>query len=722
MNFTASFITPARPFGDVCPVFKKTFEVRKPISSAFLRATALGTYFAEINGERVSDFVLAPGWTTYRKRLQVQTYDVTSLLRDENTLAITVGKGWYRSPMAANGDVQATLMKNPPAVLAELEITYEDGEKELILSDESWKVAESTVRFSEIYDGETLDAAFVPETEENAVLFEGPMDTLIPQEGEDIVETEIVGAIKLFKTPKGEVVIDFGQEVTGYVSVRVNAHKGDEILLSHAEMMDKEGNFYTENYRTAKAKYHIFCKEGKAVYKPLLTFFGFRYIRVDKFPGGPDAANLENFSAIVVHSRMKKTADFKSSSFKLNKLYQNILWGQRSNYLDVPTDCPQRNERLGWTGDAEVFVRAGAINFDVEKFFAKWLGDMAADQELDGGLVGHVIPNTLGVRCSAAWGDAGVICPWQIFLAYGDKALLAKNYPMMKTWVDYITSHTTTPGLWTGGTHYGDWLGLDAPSGSYKGSSRDEFIATAYYAYSTSLLIKAGEALGKDMEDYKALYASIVKAFRETFPDYKTQTECVLAVYFGLAAEPQKAADQLAAMVKKCGSHLETGFVGTPYLLHALSSFGYADLAYTLLLREEYPSWLYAVNHNATTMWEHWDGLMENGDFWSADMNSFNHYAYGAVADWMFGVMAGITTDEDAPGYARVRIAPMPDERLDWIDASIETRHGLVKSSWRKEESFWRYEITTPVDAEITVGGATHTIKKGSYIFYSPIE
>ena len=359
------------------------------------------------------------------------------------------------------------------------------------------------------------------------------------------------------------------------------------------------------------------------------------------------------------------------------------------------------------------------MNYDVEQFFTKWLADMAADQR-DDGCVGHVIPDLLQAPYgSAAWGDAAVICPWEVYLAYGNPQILKNQFDCMKGWIDYITSSTKTPYLWTGGTHYGDWLGLDAPSGSYKGSTREDFIASAFYAHSTELLIKAGHVLGKDMADYEALYEKIIAAFRAAFPTYGTQSECVLAAHFHLAEHPQSAADQLAKMVKEAGNQLQTGFVGTPYLLHVLSDYGYAELAYTLLLRKEYPSWLYPVTKGATTIWEHWDGIMENGGFWSADMNSFNHYAYGSVADWVYQKAAGIHTAEDAPGYAFIRFAPVPDARLSWLTASLQTRHGLVESGWRQEDGKWRYEITTPVDAEICIDKNTQKVAAGHYIFYS---
>ena len=393
-------------------------------------------------------------------------------------------------------------------------------------------------------------------------------------------------------------------------------------------------------------------------------------------------------------------------------------WGQRGNYLDVPTDCPQRDERLGWTGDAQVFVKAGSYLFDVEKFFRKWLRDLAADQR-ESGEIGQVIPDIMpDAPGSAAWGDAAVICPWQIYETYGDKAVLEEQFDSMKAWIDFITGSTTEKDLWTGHEHFGDWLGLDAPSGSYKGSSREDFIASAFYAYSTSLLVKAGHVTGKDVSEYEALYERIVRAFRAVFPTYETQTEHVLAVQFQLAEDPQRTADALAEMIRKNGSRLCTGFVGTPYLLHVLSDYGHADLAWELLLRREYPGWLYSVKQGATTVWEHWDGVRDDGSFWSENMNSFNHYSYGAVIDWVFEKAAGISHEEDEAGFTRLHFEPHPEEAALFLEAELVTRNGRIMSSWRREGDTWRIELTTPVPADVVLPSGHSSVPPGKYLFW----
>ena len=709
--------------GEIAPVFFKEFQCDTPIKKALFRITALGVYEATLNDRRIGEFILAPGWTSYSNRLQYQEYDVTDLVQEQNTLHVTVGKGWYRGriPAWSYDEKQSEKHSTPAGLLAELWITDANGTVSCLSTDETWCVTDGPVRFSDLYDGEHFDATAIPCSPMPAAVFQGPFHTLIPQEGPEIRKQETLCAARIFTTPRGELVVDFGQEVTGYVITHVNGRAGEIVDLSFAEVLDKHGNFYTDNYRSAKADYRYICRDGMQTYEPKLTFWGFRYIRINAFPGGPSAVTAKTFQAVVLHSQMTRTGYLCSSNPLLNQLFDNIIWGQKSNFLDIPTDCPQRDERLGWTGDAQVFVRTAALNYDVEKFFTKWLGDLAADQPEDGH-VSHVIPNCMTEpESSAAWGDAAAICPWQIYLAYGNPAILERQYESMCKWIRYITNATTTPYLWTGGTHFGDWLGLDAPSGSYKGSSREDFIASAYYAYSTELVIKAGNVLGRDVSQYEELYTRIVNAFREAFPVYKTQTECTLAVYFRLAEDPKAAADQLAAMVREAGTRLMTGFVGTPYLLHALSAHGYEELAYDLLLRTEYPSWLYPVTKGATTIWEHWDGIMETGDFWSADMNSFNHYAYGAVADWVYTFAAGICTVEEAPGYEKVRIAPHPDSRLDWLKAQLDTRHGRIESQWKKAGELWRYDITTPVDAEIVIAEHTYSVSAGTYCFYSSL-
>ena len=407
----------------------------------------------------------------------------------------------------------------------------------------------------------------------------------------------------------------------------------------------------------------------------------------------------------------------------MNRLFKNIIWGQKGNFLDVPTDCPQRDERLGWTGDAQVFVRTASLNFDVERFFKKWLRDLAADQGRDG-CVPHVIPNIFDdMGGSSAWSDAAVICPWEIYRTYGDKKVLEDQFDSMKAWIDWMRERSEN-GKRSGGFHFGDWLGLDSPEGSYKGATPEELIATAYYKYSTELFIKAAHALGRDVSEYENIPAEAAAAFRREYMENgrvknATQTGCVLALYFDITDDRAATATQLNELVKRAG-HLETGFVGTPYLLHALSDNGYAETAYDLLLRREYPSWLYPISKGATTVWEHWDGIKPDGTMWSADMNSFNHYAYGAVADWMYGAAAGINADPERPGFEHIIFRPVTDRRLDFVKASIDTRRGTVASEWRRENGRIKYIFTVPegCSASVIIGGEKHEVGAGTHEFF----
>lgn len=714
----SQWITVSHDTGDVVPVFHYGFEADRPVALAELTITALGVYEALLNGKRVGDYILAPGWTSYDHRLQVQTYDVTGMLEEENDLRVLVGRGWFRSPMPGwlNSDDKQRRLNQPCGLIARLCLRFQDGTEKTFATGPDWTWAESHILFSEIYDGETCDARIVPTDWQPVKPLAWSKDILIPQEGEIIRETQRIAAKRVFKTPQGDTVVDFGQEVTGYAEIELNAHAGDEVLFDHAEVQDSDGNWYNENYRSAKARAKYICREGEQTWHPELTFFGFRYIRLLSWPG---EAKPENFTAIAVHSDMRRTGWLKSGNAELNRLFSNIVWGQRGNFLDVPTDCPQRDERLGWTGDAQVFIKTASYLFDTEKFFKKWLHDLAADQRTSGE-VGQVIPDLMPEGdSSAAWGDAAAICPWQVYQTYGDKAVLEEQFDSMRKWVDYITSVTKTPNLWIDHFHFGDWLGLDAPQGSYKGSSRDDFIASAFYAHSTELVVKAGKLLGKDVSAYEKLYQAIVAAFRGAFPEYKTQTEHVLAVHFGLAENLQKTADALAEMVKRDGVQLRTGFVGTPYILHVLSKYGHADLAWSLALRREYPGWLYPVNKGATTIWEHWDGIHEDGSFWSADMNSFNHYAYGAVADWMFEQAAGILHDEAHPGFSEMIYAPHPDKRLGWLQAKLNTRHGPVGALWVCDKDGVRYELETPVRTLVLLDGAGKWVAPGKYTFWT---
>lgn len=698
-------------------VYLKNFRCAAKAEKAILKITALGVYEVKLNGERVGDFILAPGWTSYLNRLQVQSYDVTNLLKTENSLEVTVGQGWRA--IANKRDGSDFLGYRDTALIAELTIVYADGRTESIVTDSSWTARESKLRYTNIYDGDIYDATFKAGSARHCICVDLEKDMLIPQEGEKIVEQERMPALQIIKTPAGETVIDFGQNMTGYVEFRIKGTPGAQATISHGETLDRDGNFYNANYRSVDAQIKFICDGEEHIYKSALTFFGFRYIRLENWP---DEIKKENFTAVVVHSDIRRTGYFECSDETVNKLFKNIIWGQKSNSLDVPTDCPQRDERLGWTGDAQVFVRTASLNFDVKRFFKKWLRDLAADQGRDG-CVPHVIPNIFDdMGGSSAWSDAAVICPWEIYRTYGDKAVLEEQFDSMKAWIDWMRERSEN-GRRSGGSHFGDWLGLDSPEGSYKGATPEDLIATAYYKYSTELFIKAAHALGRDVSEYENIPAEAAAAFRREYMENgrvknATQTGCVLALFFDITDDRAATATQLNELVKRTG-HLETGFVGTPYLLHALSDNGYAETAYDLLLRREYPSWLYPISKGATTVWEHWDGIKPDGTMWSTDMNSFNHYAYGAVADWMYGAAAGINSDPDRPGFEHIIFHPVTDRRLDFVKASIDTRRGTVASEWRRENGRIKYIFTVPegCGASVIIGGEKHEVGAGTHEF-----
>ena len=732
--------------GAAACTFEIKFALNKPVKKATLCATAMGVYAPFLNGKRIGKNVLAPGWTCYRERILYQTYDVTDALAAENTLALGVGQGWA---VGYIGHVKThNWFADHVSALAWLDITFADGTKQCIATNENWKVYTNEVTFSELYHGETVDKTAEIKCLGNA-LADKLTGKVIAQMGEDITEQERLAAVELIVTPKGERVIDFGQNMTGYVEVAITAPRGSRIVLHHAEVLDSEGNFYTGNYRSARNENTFICSGNADVFKPTYSFQGFRYIKLVEYPFAQ--VDLSGFTAISVNSNMKRTGSYRCGNEKINQLYHNIIWGQKSNYLDIPTDCPQRDERLGWTGDAQVFCRTAAINFDVEKFFIKWLGDMAIEQAKEDGIVRGIIPvaQPHATRISAAWGDASCIIPWQLYEAYGNKKLLKQHLPMMKAWVNYLRRTGPEEYLWLGGFHYGDWLAMDAGEDSYVGATSNDLIASAFFAWSTEMIVRAGKVLGEDVSEYEELYANVRKAFREYFMENGmpkeefplteipqpgkdkvidtvrkgvTQTGITLILHFGLCEEEERPAlaAKLVELIRENENRMTTGFVGTPYLLHVLSAHGYTDVAYELLMQERNPSWLYSVTHGATTMWEHWNSLKEDGSFWSTSMNSFNHYAYGAVFDWIFGVSSGITPVAADPAYKTVNIAPHPSKCLGWADASIESRNGFIRSYWyyKGETVYYEFDIPAGVTANVTLpSGKAYTLSGGSYRF-----
>ena len=723
--YSADWIMPRFEEKTSAAEFFRPFRAAGGIRRATLCVSALGVYTARINGEQVS-WPLAPGWTAYQHRVQYQSYDVTAYLREYNVLSVTVAQGW-RMPYGFQGVNPVKTWTTPEisgdeyALIASLHIVYEDGSEELLLTDEKWLAKETKYRSCNLYQGDVYDETF--EEKAHAVrVIAHPKKILVPQEGEIIAEQERLKPIAVIHTPKGETVLDFGQNLTGYLSFFLTVPKGKTVVIDHAEVLDRDGNFYNENYRSAKARI-VYTGDGEPhAWKPAFTFYGFRYVRLTEFPHAPDP---DAFTAIVLHSDMERTGFFECSDEKINQLYHNIIWGQKGNFLDVPTDCPQRDERLGWTGDAQVFARCAAYNFNVNRFFRKWLSDMSLEQLPDGRIV-QIVPRLDWVSSACGWSDAAVIIPWQVYLLYADKELLARQYVTVKRWIDYMYAKGED---YIRGKHFGDWLATDTDPDDCGGGTDKAFLAYAYRAHSTELFLRISRILGvceRDLAGYGEKLAETKRRIREEFFGdgmvlLPTQTAHVLTLQFGLCEEAyeQAHADRLAQMICKNGNRLTTGFLGTPHILHVLTAYGYTELAYTLLFQTECPSWLYSVDHGATTMWEHWDGIRKDGTMCGADMNSFNHYAYGAVGDWLYGTVAGIETDEDRPGFEHIRFVPKTTEKLSFARASVKTKYGTVASEWYREGDTVRYVFTVPngtaATAEIEDG--VHAFGAGTHTF-----
>jgi len=702
-----------------CNYLRKDFTTTKKVQSARVYVTSLGLYQLFLNGKKVSTDLFTPGWTSYKNRIQYQTYDVTSMIQAKNAMGAILGDGWYRGNIgwvSQNGYYGSRL-----ALLAQLQITYTDGTTETICTDQSWKSSNGPITESDIYNGETYDArldmpgwsatGFNDSQWGKVAVIDQSKKILIAPQGVVVKAIQEIKPLKMVTTPKGETVFDMGQNMVGWVRLKVQGKKGDQITLTFAEVLDKEGNFYTENLRKAKCTdLFILNGAGEEVFEPHFTFHGFRFVKI---VGNSAPASLDQLTGVVIHSDMNPTGSFTCSDPLINQLQHNIQWGQKGNFLDVPTDCPQRDERLGWTGDAQVFSMTAAYNFNVAPFYTKWMRDVAADQ-LPSGKVPHVIPDVLkGDGGSTAWADVSIIVPWTTYLTYGDKRILEVQYPSMKAWVDYMKSRAGEDLIWTGDFHFGDWLAFATNNSDYPGATTEkDLIATAYYSYSSGLLAKIAGIIGKneDAKTYAQLSQNIKKAFQHEFVTpagrlvSHTQTAYSLALSFDLLPKDliPNAAAFLAADVKKMG-HLTTGFVGTPLLCKTLSAQGYDDLAFMLLNRKDYPSWLYPVTQGATTIWERWDGQKPDGSFQDVGMNSFNHYAYGAIGEWLYRHVAGMDIDPEVPGYKHILLAPHPGGGLTNADAEFTSLYGKVKSSWKIDGNDFVYDVTVPANTTATV-------------------
>lgn len=708
---------------------RKEIRLKKPVKTAYAYTTALGLYHFYINGVRIGRDELTPGWTSYNKHLLYQIYDVTENLREgTNTLGAMIGAGWYK------GDMGFRRVRNhygkKAAFSCVLKVVYEDGGEETFGTDPEWKGIYGPVIFSEIYDGETYDARLeIDGWNENGcddavwqTVSEVPFNTsvLAPQSGCRVKVIDKISAKRLFRTPQGDTVIDFGQNMTGWIEFRVKGKSGDKAVLNCFEVLDADGNVYLDNLRTAKQTVTYICRDEKeAVFHENFSFQGFQYVRIACWPGEPE---VEDFTAYTLHSDMEQTGSFECSDSDVNQLHHNIVWGMKGNFVDVPTDCPQRDERLGWTGDAQIFCRTATYLMDTYTFYRKWLTDMAADQ-LENGGVPHVIPDVLigkagddkimkdGDHSAAAWADADVIIPWTMYLMYGDTAVIRKQYDSMKKWIGFMREHSEG-NIWNYQLQFGDWVALDAEEGSYFGATPNDLTCTAYYAYSTMLFAKMAAVIGEteDAEEYGRLYEDIKKTYQDTFFDHghltaQTQTAQIVSLYFRLVPEEyrENVTQDLLKLLAKENGHLVTGFVGTPYFCHALSQTGHTKEAYELLLKDDFPSWLYQVKQGATTVWEHWDGKKPDGTMWSPDMNSFNHYAYGAVAEWIYRVAAGIEVKEEGAGFKKFILEPHPGGGFAYMKASHKCLYGQIRSGWKLEGERLILDIEVPCNTTAVI-------------------
>lgn len=709
------------------PVFTKRIVPEKEVVSARLYICGLGLYEAHWNGGKIGGEYLTPYCNNYNDWIQYQTYDVTAQLQSPGTLSVELGNGWYKGRFGFDRK-QKPYYGESWKLLAEVHMTYADGSEEIIGTDESWTVTRSHIFFSNIYDGECRDDT-LPEIEAvNAVPVEAPRGVLTARYSMPVTVRQELPVKEILHTPAGETVIDVGQNMTGSFRLTVNEPAGTKIHLQFGEIL-QNGNFYRENLRSAKAEY-VYLSDGQPhVLEPKFTFYGYRYVKVQ----GVSNLKAEDFTALVLHSELPRTGFLETGNPLVNQLLSNIQWGQIGNFLDVPTDCPQRDERMGWTGDAQVFAPTACFQRDSYAFFGKYLHDIWSEQQSNAGAVPDVVPSFGKTGCSAAWGDASCIIPWTLYEFYGDKTILEQQYASMTAWVDYITSVDGNDNGWRRHFHYGDWLALDAPNPEeLRGGTEVGLIASTQYRYCAQLTAKAARVLGKteDAERYEALSDQILTEIRKEYftPTGRcavpTQTGLLLSVQYGLSPDAKRAGEDLANRLKLDGGKLKTGFVGTPLLCPVLTATGHADMAFDLLLNEDYPGWLYAVKLGATTVWERWNSVDENGKIAENGMNSLNHYAYGSIAQWLYQDVAGIAPS--APGFRRAKLSPHMNAKLETVEAEYRSAAGCWKAGWEVlENGDVCYHCTVPfgctAELNLPYGGGNYQLEAGEFrITYTP--
>ncbi|MBO4558046.1 MAG: family 78 glycoside hydrolase catalytic domain [Bacteroidales bacterium] len=730
------------------PLLRRDFTVKKPVKSAIAYFTAHGVYEPFLNGAKIGEAYMAPGYTSYDHHLMYQTYDITAQLRrGVNVVGAELARGWYLSMMGWTDPAQyrSNFRQKEWALLAQIVITYKDGTQEVVATDADWRTSTGGVLHSAIYDGETFDAArekalwctagFDATGWAAVSTADYGYDNLVPQDNEQVKTEQTVAAKELLVTPKGELVIDFGQNLVGSEVIAFTGKPGQKITVSHAEVLDENGNFYTINLRSAKAQSNYICDRTPRRFTTRFTFYGFRYIKLEGI--AKEEINLDDISAQVRFSDMEPTGSFVCSDPLVNQLQSNIQWGLRGNFVDVPTDCPQRDERLGWTGDAEVFARTATFNRGSCAFYSKWLKDVAFDQ-LPDGQVTDIVPMVHGLVGAGhvGWADAATIIPWTIYMAYGDSQVLENQYESMKRWVDFMAGAAGDSYLWNTGWHYGDWLAFDVDN-DVAGKSSVTYVPVlqqCHFANSASIVANAAEVLGKagDAAYYSNLAAKAREAFCKTYVTADgflvshTQTAYVVALIYDMVPEDMRPllAEKLKERVESYG-HITTGFLGTSHISNALTACGMDDVAYKLLLHKGYPGWLYPVTMGATTIWERWNSMMPDRTIPDNGMNSFNHYSYGAIGDWLYREAAGLK--EAAPGFKKICVKPHPGGGFNFMKAEEITPFGKASSYWTLTGNIFTLDVEIPFNttAEIyvpTAGGyERHEVGSGKHHFSSEI-
>lgn len=672
----------------------------KEVAKARLYISGLGLYEAFYNGERIGDEYFTPYSNDYNEWVQYQTYDVTEQMKNAGTLSVLLGNGWYKARFGFSAKEDVGFYGNEWKLIAELHLEYADGTKDVIGTDESWTVRRSTITFSNLYDGEHRDDTLEELPICQATLCEAPKGK--PEERMSLPVTghEVFEPVELIHTPAGEQVFDLGQEITGLFALKVHAPAGTKIHVQTGEIL-QEGNFYNANLRSAKSEYFFVTDGSEQVLIPHFTYYGYRYVKVE----GITDLKKEDLKGLALYSNLDAAGTMTTGHDLVNRFIENVRWGLQGNFLDVPTDCPQRDERMGWTGDAQVFSPTATYLKDTYAFYAKYLYDMAKEQSALDGKVPDVVPSC-GVESTACvWGDASCIIPWNLYLFYGDKSILEDHFESMRSWVEYIRKVDGEDHGWRYVFHYGDWLALDNPVGGAEqvlGATDEEFIANLYYAVSAGMVANAAAVLGMKAEEkeYRALSEEQFDVVKKEYYSatgrccIKTQTALILTLKYHLSENEDLVKRQLKKLFEDSNRKLKTGFVGTPLLCNVLTDHGMEDLAYDLLLNEEYPGWLHEVKLGATTVWERWNSLLDDGTISGISMNSMNHYSYGSVLEWMFRHAAGLNTIDAVPGMRKIAVAPLLNWKLRKIDASYDSPAGMYRSGW---------ELTDPKHATIRV-------------------